>query len=69
MEPVPETLYLNQLTWLIAREDYIESCCRESFKTYSPDLTPPVIFPSCKVKTYLKRKMISACQGAEKGNH
>ena len=32
-EPVPET-YLNQLTRLIAREDYIESCRRESFKTY-----------------------------------
>jgi hypothetical protein len=33
-EPVPETLYLNQLTRMIAREDYIESCRRESFKTY-----------------------------------
>jgi hypothetical protein len=34
-EPVPETLYLNQLTQLMAREDYIESCHRESFKTYT----------------------------------
>jgi hypothetical protein len=34
MEPVPETLYSNELTWLCAREDYIESCRRESFKTY-----------------------------------
>jgi hypothetical protein len=34
-EPVPETLYLNQLTRLIAREDYIESCRRESLKTYT----------------------------------
>jgi hypothetical protein len=33
-EPVPETLYLNQLTRLMAQEDYIESCHRESFKTY-----------------------------------
>jgi hypothetical protein len=33
-EPVPETLYLNQLTRMIAREDYIESCRRESFTTY-----------------------------------
>jgi phosphatidylserine decarboxylase len=32
-EPVPET-YLNQLMQLIAREDYTESCRRESFKTY-----------------------------------
>jgi hypothetical protein len=24
-EPVPEALYLNQLNWLIAREDYIEA--------------------------------------------
>jgi hypothetical protein len=29
MEPVPETSYLlNRLTRLMAREDYIESCCR-----------------------------------------
>jgi hypothetical protein len=34
MEPVPKTLYSNELTQLIAREDYIESCRRESFKTY-----------------------------------
>jgi hypothetical protein len=27
-------LYSNELTWLCAREDYIESCRRESFKTY-----------------------------------
>jgi hypothetical protein len=27
-------LYSNELTRLCAREDYIESCCRESFKTY-----------------------------------
>jgi hypothetical protein len=27
-EPVPETLYLNELTRLFAREDYIESCRR-----------------------------------------
>jgi hypothetical protein len=33
-EPVPETLHLNELTRLKAREDYIESCRRESFKTY-----------------------------------
>jgi hypothetical protein len=25
-EPVPETLYINQLTRLIAQEDYIETC-------------------------------------------
>jgi hypothetical protein len=31
---ISETLYLNQLTRLMAREDYIESCRRESFKTY-----------------------------------
>jgi hypothetical protein len=36
MEPVPETLYLlNHLTRLMAREDYIKSCRRESFKTYT----------------------------------
>jgi hypothetical protein len=29
-----ETLYSNELTRLCAREDYIESCRRESFKTY-----------------------------------
>jgi hypothetical protein len=33
-EPVPETLHLNELTRLKVREDYIESCRRESFKTY-----------------------------------
>jgi hypothetical protein len=34
-EPVPETLYLlNHLRRLMAREDYIKSCRRESFKTY-----------------------------------
>jgi hypothetical protein len=33
-ELVPETLYSNELTRLCAREDYIESCRRESFKTY-----------------------------------
>jgi hypothetical protein len=32
-ELVPETLYSNELTRLCAREDYIESCRRESFKT------------------------------------
>jgi hypothetical protein len=32
-ESVPETLYLNELRRLSAREDYIESCRRESFKT------------------------------------
>jgi hypothetical protein len=34
-ELVPETLYSNELTQLCAREDYIESCRRESFKTYN----------------------------------
>jgi hypothetical protein len=34
MEIVPETLYSNELTRLCSREDYIESCRRESFKTY-----------------------------------
>jgi hypothetical protein len=33
-ELVPETLYSNELTRLCARENYIESCRRESFKTY-----------------------------------
>jgi hypothetical protein len=33
-ELVPETLYSNELTRLCAREVYIESCRRESFKTY-----------------------------------
>jgi hypothetical protein len=33
-ELVPETLYWNELTRLCARENYIESCRRESFKTY-----------------------------------
>jgi hypothetical protein len=33
-ELVPETLYSNELTRLCARDDYIESCRRESFKTY-----------------------------------
>jgi hypothetical protein len=33
-ELVPETLYSNELTRLCAREDYIESCCHDSFKTY-----------------------------------
>jgi hypothetical protein len=33
-ELVPETLYSNELTRLCVREDYIESCRRESFKTY-----------------------------------
>jgi hypothetical protein len=31
----PDTLHLNELTRLKAREDYIESCRRESFKTDS----------------------------------
>jgi hypothetical protein len=34
MEPVPKTMYLNQLTWLITWEDYIELCRHECFKTY-----------------------------------
>jgi hypothetical protein len=33
-ELVPETLYSNELTRLCAWENYIESCRRESFKTY-----------------------------------
>jgi hypothetical protein len=33
-EPVSETYLLNHLTRLMARQDYIESCRRESFKTY-----------------------------------
>jgi hypothetical protein len=33
-ELVPETLYSKELTRLCAREGYIESCRRESFKTY-----------------------------------
>jgi hypothetical protein len=33
-ELIPETLYSNQLTRLCAREDYIELCRREGFKTY-----------------------------------
>jgi hypothetical protein len=33
-ELVLETLYSNELTRLCAREDYIESCRRESFKNY-----------------------------------
>jgi hypothetical protein len=33
-ELLPETLHLNELTRLCAREDYIESCRRERFKTY-----------------------------------
>jgi hypothetical protein len=37
-ELVPETLYSNELTRLCAREDYIESCRRESFKTYRLNL-------------------------------
>jgi hypothetical protein len=36
-ELVPETLYSNELTRLCAREDYIESCRRESFKTCITD--------------------------------
>jgi hypothetical protein len=35
MELVPETLYSNELTRLCARENYTESCRRESFKTYN----------------------------------
>jgi hypothetical protein len=31
-ELVPETLFVNELTRLIAQEDYIETCRRESFK-------------------------------------
>jgi hypothetical protein len=34
-ELVPETLYSNELTRLCARENCIESCRRESFKTYT----------------------------------
>jgi hypothetical protein len=34
-ELVPETFYSNELTRLCAREDYIESCRRGSFKTYT----------------------------------
>jgi hypothetical protein len=33
-ELVPEMLYSNEVTRLCARENYIESCRRESFKTY-----------------------------------
>jgi hypothetical protein len=33
-ELVPETSYSKELTRLCAREDYIELCRRESFKTY-----------------------------------
>jgi hypothetical protein len=42
-EPVPETLYLNESTRLIAQEDYIESCRRESFKTYTQSLRFPFL--------------------------
>jgi hypothetical protein len=34
-EPVPETLYLNKLTWLSAREDYIEEVL--SLLDYGPN--------------------------------
>jgi hypothetical protein len=40
-ELVPETLYSNELTRLCAREDYIESCGRESFKIYASKLLCP----------------------------
>jgi hypothetical protein len=49
MESVPETSYfLNILTRLVAREDFIKSCRRESFKSYkhepvSLSLCPPQI--------------------------
>ena len=39
-EPVLETLYSNEMTRLMAREDYIESCRSESFKTYIRPLLP-----------------------------
>jgi hypothetical protein len=36
MEMVSETLgFYPQLTWLAAREDFIEFSCRESFKSYN----------------------------------
>jgi hypothetical protein len=40
-ELVPETLYSNELSRLCAWEDYIESCRRESFKTYTKCLSSP----------------------------
>jgi hypothetical protein len=33
-ELVPGTLIFNQLTWLIAREDFINASRRESFGSY-----------------------------------
>jgi hypothetical protein len=35
-ESVPETLYLNQLTWLIAREDCIEQNIVAFSEIFSP---------------------------------
>jgi hypothetical protein len=37
-ELVLETLYSKELTRLCTREDYIESCCLESFKTYIKEI-------------------------------
>jgi hypothetical protein len=48
-ELVPETLYSNELTRLCAREDYIESCRRESFKTYNK----VIVFKHFNYKTIL----------------
>jgi hypothetical protein len=37
MELVLETSIFNELTWLIAREDFINVSHHESFKSYSKD--------------------------------
>lgn len=35
VEVVPETIVLNELTWLVAQEDFITVICRESFTSYT----------------------------------
>jgi hypothetical protein len=35
MELDPETLICNQLTWLIAQEDFINVCHHESLRSYT----------------------------------
>ena len=55
-EPVSETSYLNQLTQLMAREDYIELCRRESFKSYAVVHRCNVIIAIAQLVKWLDQK-------------
>jgi hypothetical protein len=57
-ELVPETLYSNELKRLCAREDYTESCRRESFKTYKYSQVYANISDAAKISNLLNNQPV-----------